>query len=125
MKKERTACQQKGQQAEEQACCYLQHHGLIMVERNYRCRYGEIDLIMQEAHEIIFVEVRSRSRIDYGNAVESIITAKKRKLIKSALHYLQQKNWLYKKNSRFDVVAIHPICGKMQMEWIKDAFTMD
>ncbi|SRR5579883_1977361 len=114
--------QEKGGQAEEEACKFLQAHGLRLLLRNYRCYHGEIDLIMQDQEHIVFVEVRSRQRTDYGNALESITPTKINKVIKAAKHFLQIKNWLYRVNSRFDVIAIHPVAGKMQIDWIKNAF---
>lgn len=114
--------QNLGKRAEEYAFLFLQKQGLKPLERNYRCYYGEIDLIMLDQDDIVFVEVRSKGRIDFGNAFESINQSKIQKLIKTATHFLQKKNWLHTKPSRFDVVAIHPVDGKMQLEWIKNAF---
>ncbi|TAK78444.1 MAG: YraN family protein [Gammaproteobacteria bacterium] len=113
---------EKGHHAEDQACQFLQAKGFRLLQRNYRCYHGEIDLIMQDQEHIVFVEVRSRQRTDYGNAVESITKSKINKLIKTAKHFLQIRKWLYRVNSRFDVIAIHPVEGKMQLEWIKNAF---
>jgi putative endonuclease len=117
--------QQIGQLAEQQACDYLQSQGLRLLQQNYRCYCGEIDLIMQEQNNIVFIEVRSRRRIDFGSAVESITLSKRKKLIRTATHFLQMKKWLYKVDSRFDIIAIHPIDGKIQLEWLKNAFTVD
>lgn len=114
--------QKKGQEAEQAACRFLQAQGLRLLEQNYRCYRGEIDLIMQDKNEIVFVEVRSRNRIDFGKPGETINKGKQKKLIKTALHFLQQKAWLFKVNSRFDVIAIHFLAGKPQLEWIKSAF---
>ena len=114
---------QIGKSAEEQACKFLLAEGLELLQKNYRCFHGEIDLIMRDKEDIVFVEVRSRSRTDYGRASESINVNKKKKLIKTATHFLQIKDWLYKVNSRFDVVAIHFQPGNMELEWIKNAFT--
>lgn len=114
-----------GQTAEQQACDFLVAQGLRLVMKNYRCYHGEIDLIMQDKADFVFVEVRSRRRTDYGNAVESINKPKQRRLMRAALHFLQMKKCLYKVTSRFDIIAIHPIAGKMQLEWIKHAFSAD
>lgn len=111
-----------GKRAEEHAWRFLQDQGLKPILRNYRCYFGEIDLIMLDRDDIVFVEVRSRRRVDFGNALESIRPGKIRKLMKTATHFLQKKHWLHKRPSRFDVVAIHPVDGKMQLEWIKNAF---
>lgn len=117
--------QETGKKAESLACQYLQAKGFHLLQQNYRCYYGEIDLIMQDLDDIVFVEVRSRHRTDFGNALESINKNKISKLVKTASHFLQKKEWLYKVNSRFDVIAIHPVDGKMQLEWIKNAFCPD
>lgn len=114
-----------GKQAERQACEYLQANGLYLLQKNYYCYHGEIDLIMQDQDDIVFIEVRSRGRIDYGNALESITKTKINKLIKTASHFLQKRKWLDKVNSRFDVIVIHPLEAKMQLEWIKNAFTVE
>lgn len=116
----------QGQFAEEQACQFLRKHGLRLLTHNYRCPHGEIDLIMQDAdHEAIFVEVRSRTNTDYGTAAESIDRHKRRKLLRSALYFLQSKNWLDRVNSRFDVIAIHFLQNNIQFDWIKNAFGID
>lgn len=114
--------QQRGKDAELAARKFLETNGLRLIHQNYRCYFGEIDLIMQHEEDIIFVEVRSRSRTDYGQAEESVNQKKKAKLIKTATHFLQMKKWLYKVNSRFDVIAIHFKEGKMRLEWLKNAF---
>lgn len=116
---------QIGKAAELDAYQFLKDQGLHMLAQNYQCYHGEIDLIMQDRDDIVFVEVRKRSRIDYGNAFETVGTSKRKKLIKAAIHFLQKKNWLYKVNSRFDIIAIHPITGIMQIEWIKNAFSVE
>jgi putative endonuclease len=116
---------QIGKNAEEEACQFLQSRGFRLLQQNYRCYHGEIDLIMQDGNDIVFVEVRCRRRSDYGNALESINKIKIHKLIKAATHFLQMKKCLHKVNSRFDVIAIHPVAGKMQLEWIKNAFSVE
>jgi len=117
--------QQLGKQAELNACQFLQAKGLRLLQQNYHCYYGEIDLIMQDQDDIVFVEVRSRSRSDYGSALESIGQTKIKKLIKAATHFLQKKNWLYQVSSRFDVIAIQTTGGNVQLEWIKNAFSAE
>lgn len=116
---------QIGQDAERNACRFLENKGLRLLVKNYRCFQGEIDLIMQDREDIVFVEVRSRSNSRYGSALESITPKKMAKLIKASTHYLQAKKCLYKVNSRFDVIAISPTPHGMQMEWIKNAFSVD
>ncbi len=119
---QQTHKQQLGRSAEETACKLLQTNGLTLLEKNFRCKMGEIDLIMQDGDHIVFVEVRSRSRTDYGKADESINRIKKNKIIKTATYYLQYKRWLNSKHGRFDVVAIHFVRGSMTLDWYKSAF---
>lgn len=111
----------RGQLAEQQACQYLQENGLKLIAQNYRAQCGEIDLIMRDGKDIVFVEVRSRKNNDYGSAVESITPNKQKKILKTTLIFLQQRNWLNKVNCRFDVIGVNPD----HLEWIQDAFTMD
>jgi putative endonuclease len=112
-----------GKLGEQQACQYLTQQGLILVCRNYRCRLGEIDLIMQEVESLVFVEVRTRSSSVYGGALESVTTAKKRKLIRAASLYLQEQKLFDKVATRFDVLSIE---GPLPtITWVKDAFGTD
>jgi putative endonuclease len=112
-----------GDVAEQKACAFLEARGLKLIARNYRSSVGEIDLIMQDNHhnhnEIVFVEVRSRAYSYYGTAVESINKTKQKKVIKSAISYLQKRDWLDKIDCRFDVIGVSPT----HIEWIKDAFS--
>lgn len=114
----------KGQQAERWVSEYLQKQGLRLLTHNYRCALGEIDLIMQDSHDVVFIEVRSRNNIFYGSAIESVDTYKQKKIIKTATHYLQKKGWLDKVDARFDIVGIRST-GANSIEWIKDAFSAD
>jgi len=114
-----------GQKAEEEACHYLQTQGLKVVTRNFRCKMGEIDLIMQDLQEIVFVEVRVRNNPNFGSGIDSVDYFKQRKLIKTATLYLSQKKWLDKVNCRFDVIGISYAKTKAAIEWIKDAFPVD
>lgn len=113
---------QIGKRAEDCAREFLERKGLTFIQKNYTCRMGEVDLIMQDKNHVIFVEVRYRSREDYGTALESVNYFKQRKIIKAATHFLQLKNWYYKVHSRFDVIAIHPVNGEMHLDWIPNAF---
>ena len=110
----------KGAEAENQACHFLQQKGLKLITRNYYCRQGEIDLIMNDNEATVFIEVRYRKNNHYGDAKESITTQKQNKIRTTALHYMQshpQKN-----NVRFDVIAITGEGPQQQLEWIQNAF---
>lgn len=110
-----------GQSAEDEALDYLKGQGLELLNRNYRCKRGEIDLIMQQGPTLIFVEVRKRTSSRYGSAVESVDRFKQAKLLYSARHYLQQHPGWHSKSCRFDIVAIEGEAGKIR--WIQNAFS--
>ena len=115
----------RGQDAEQACCRFLQQQGLKLLERNYHGRRGELDLIMLDNNTVVFVEVRYRKNNSFGGALESITASKQQKLRITAEQYLQQETRL--QNGRFDVVAM---TGKVQnnssnnytFEWIKNAF---
>lgn len=115
-----TLGQAKGRIAEEEALTFLQTHGLRLIERNYRCRYGEIDLIMEDGRAIVFVEVRYRGSIQFGGALESVDRRKQAKLLASAAHFLREKRM--DRPARFDVAALAPASGGLAVKWVKDAF---
>jgi len=110
-----------GAKAEERARIYLEQQGLRLIERNYRCRQGEIDLIMQDGGTLAFVEVRYRKSVGFGSPAESVTPSKQRRIITTANHYLQSKHERKMPPCRFDMLAI---VGKEQqnINWIKDAF---
>ena len=110
-----------GPGAETLALRHLEQAGLRLVERNYRCRGGEIDLVMLDGESLAFVEVRYRSSTRFGRAEETVTTTKQGRLVTAASHYLQRH--AVTRPARFDVVAIHPASGgKHAVEWIRDAF---
>ncbi len=110
----------RGKSAEEQARRHLEQRGLRLLESNYRCKLGEIDLIMQDGEALVFIEVRYRKSDLFGSAVESITAQKQNKLLATANHYLQRKRT--SAPCRFDVVGITGQRVDIRIEWIKDAF---
>ena len=110
--------QASGQMAEDRALAYLQQRGLKLIERNFRCKGGEIDLILAEpaSNLLIFVEVRQRSSQRYGGAAASVTRNKQAKLIIAAQIFLQRYANL--PACRFDVVAIEDDA----IAWIQQAF---
>ena len=106
-----------GQTAESRAEAFLKTRGLTLVARNWRCRFGEIDLVMQDGATRVFVEVRLRSRTDFGDAAASVTPAKQKKLLAAARQYLTTLKTL--PPCRFDVVALS---GDGEPEWIRNAF---
>mgnify|MGYP000241533353 CR=1 FL=1 len=121
-----TSSSSTGQAYELKACHYLQQHGLKLQQRNYRCRHGEIDLIMQEADSLVCVEVRYRRRSHFGDGAESVDRHKQARLIATAAHYLQAMKGSTTQAARFDVISIGPQQATNQdtndILWIKDAF---
>ncbi|MET0070749.1 MAG: YraN family protein [Candidatus Thiodiazotropha sp.] len=107
-----------GQQAEQQALDFLQSRGLKLLQRNFRCKTGEIDLVMREAETLVFVEVRYRQTNDFGRALETVTASKQRKLLATANRYLQLKR--LDSACRFDVIALNG-SGSTPVEWIKNA----
>jgi len=112
-----------GQSGETSACRYLERQGLTLVERNFRCRAGELDLIMRDGRQLVFVEVRSHHASRYATPAESVTPRKQRRLIHAALYYLQQRR--IDAPCRFDVIAITQSQGESRLQWIKDAFQAD
>jgi putative endonuclease len=109
-----------GEDKERLACAYLEGRGLRLVARNYRCRRGEIDLVMGDGDMLVFVEVRFRASTRFGTPAETIGIRKQRRLAAAAAHYLLR----HPTNAacRFDVLAI---TGKNEMDWIQNAFDVD
>jgi putative endonuclease len=110
----RTAKQIDGDAGEQQALTYLQGRGLALVERNFRCKGGEIDLVMREADTLVFVEVRKRANGRYGGAAASVTPRKQARLVLAAQLFLQR--FSFPPACRFDVVAIES--GEIQ--WLKN-----
>lgn len=112
----------QGTAAEALACRYLEAQGLVLEARNFRCREGELDLIMRAGEQLVFVEVRSRCHRRYGTPAESVTPAKQRRLLRAAAIYLQQRR--IEPPCRFDVVAILRPADEPHIEWIRDAFQL-
>ena len=109
--------------AEELAHEYLQSRGLRPVERNYRCRHGEIDLIMLDEDCLVFVEVRFRSPGAFSSAAVTVNRRKQSKLVRTAEMYLATRPGFSSRSARFDVVGVDGRTnGRRTVEWIRDAF---
>ena len=111
--------QRIGAAAEELAARHLLGHGLRIIERNFRVRGGEIDLIAKDGKTLVFVEVRLRSRGDFGGAAASITGRKQQRIILAARHYLQTHG---EQPCRFDAVLLDALDAKA-VEWIRGAFS--
>ncbi|MGC9193859.1 MAG: YraN family protein [Syntrophobacteraceae bacterium] len=111
----------KGKEGETVAADYLCECGLKILDRNFRCPLGEIDLIAKDGRTIVFVEVRSRKADDFRSPEESLAAPKFRRITKAALWYLKRQGTA-DSFMRFDVVAISWTGEKPQISWIVNAF---
>ncbi|MEJ2515153.1 MAG: YraN family protein [Gammaproteobacteria bacterium] len=111
----------RGRQAEDAALAFLTAAGLRLVSRNYRCRVGEIDLVMEDGGHLVFVEVRARSRERWGTPEETVTFRKQARLAAAARHFILAHPTRADRPMRFDVVAISP-GSKDNIRWIRAAF---
>lgn len=109
-----------GKDAETRALHFLESHGLRCVARNYRCRTGEIDLIVQDQDSLVFVEVRYRRQSRFGSGAETVDWRKQSKLVACARHYLQRHPGAASQPCRFDVLSVSGT--EIEIEWIRNAF---
>lgn len=109
-----------GKQAEHWAADFLQKQGLQLLTQNFRSRLGEIDLIMQDADMLVFVEVRQRRNTDFGGAAASVDIHKQKRLIRAAQYYLAKLGHT-SPPCRFDVILMDDAEGR-NAQWIKNAF---
>lgn len=112
LNRSRTSKQVDGDAGEDRALQYLQQQGLKLVERNFRCKGGEIDIIMQDQTTLVFVEVRKRANGKFGGAVASVTPRKQARLIIAAQTFMQ-RYWT-PPPCRFDVVAIEGV----SLDWL-------
>ena len=123
-----TSAQSIGEHSEQLALRHLQAAGLTLVTRNFRCRVGELDLVMLDGNCLVMVEVRCRATCAgtstrFPSAIESIGPQKQRKLAKAALFFLGKHKAYRDHVIRFDVVACDgPTPDRYRLQWIKDAF---
>ncbi len=110
-----------GSRAEKLAAKHLRRSGLSLIRQNYRCRLGELDLIMQDQEYLVFVEVRHRKSQSHGGALESVDYRKQKKLRRAAESYLLEFK-LHNQAARFDVVCVDGTLTKPNIQWIKNAF---
>jgi putative endonuclease len=111
---------QLGIAAEERAAQFLLASGLELLQRNYRCKMGELDLIARHGNTLIIAEVRMRSSARFGGAAASITWSKRRRIVRATRHLLARYPTLQKCAVRFDAVLIGG--NGADIEWIKGAF---
>lgn len=115
-----------GLNAETIACRYLQQRGLEIVQQNFRCRRGEIDLIMREGEYLVFIEVRCRTNQQFGGALASVDRHKQKHIIIAANYFLYIRNWVDRYPCRFDVVGLVQQDNTFVVkQWIRDAFRVN
>jgi putative endonuclease len=120
---ERISPQQSGQAAEALARQFLEQRGLRLLAQNWRCRLGELDLVMLDSDTVVFVEVRYRRYSAWGGAAESVDARKREKLSRAAQHFLQQESRWARHPCRFDVIAITADSqAPAPLNWIQNAF---
>ncbi len=115
--------QQFGKRSERLAAEYLRQKGYRILETNYRCANGEIDIIARHKTTIVFVEVKARSSRRFGSPKGAITPAKQRKISMAALEYLKRTDQM-QVSARFDVVAIDTAAGKTTIEVVENAFAL-
>ncbi|QUH27395.1 YraN family protein [Vallitalea guaymasensis] len=106
-----------GSKGEEIAAKFLEKQGYKIIDRNYRCRFGEIDIIGMDSDYLTFIEVKYRRNINTGYPIEAVGYYKQKRIIKTAMYYTKVKR-LYNVDIRFDVVEI--VNNKIRV--VKDAF---
>jgi putative endonuclease len=111
----RTELQEIGRSGEDLALAYLQQQGLELVERNFLCKTGELDLVMREGERLVFIEVRERNNPAFGGAAASISPAKQRRILRAAKFYLLR--FANMPPCRIDVVAI----DGNRINWLRNA----
>ena len=113
--------QRLDRRGEDAAAAYAVARGAKVIARNWRCRFGELDLVLEDAGEIAFAEVKTRSTAAFGGAREAVSAEKTRRIARAALAWLEA-NDAGERPCRFDVFAVTPSSGELAVEWIKDAF---
>ncbi|MGS2718992.1 YraN family protein [Paraglaciecola aestuariivivens] len=109
-----------GNRAEQQARQFLTQQGLDFVCQNYRCKSGEVDLIMRDKQELVFVEVKYRSKSQHGQAIEFFHLHKRRKFESAVMHYLQEQQLNPSVvPHRIDLIGIDGQGQQADITWLK------
>ena len=128
---------QLGQWAEQQALKLAEQQGYTLVQANYHSRFGEIDLIVVREAELLFIEVKARSKTAYAQASETVSIHKQRKMLRTALYFMNEHPHFYQYYCRFDVICFdfyqrfakslqHDFSNfTYDLQWIENAFTFD
>jgi putative endonuclease len=114
-----------GARAEEAARRFLEARGLVVLACNYRCRMGELDLVLLDEAAVVVAEVRYRARPDPVAPAASVTFRKRRRLARAAAHFLQRHARFRDHAVRFDVLALTGPLDDPRCEWLRGAFTLD
>jgi putative endonuclease len=118
-----TPRQQSGKRAEDLAAEFLRAQGCEILERNYRRRLGELDLVARERGVLVIAEVRTRAQATFGSAAASVDRRKQRRITRAAQQLLQQRADLARLPVRFDVLVVSELAApEPRIEWIRHAF---
>ena len=120
--KSNASARSDGARYEDVALAHLERAGLALIERNYNCRYGEIDLVMRERDTVVFVEVRYRRGGLFGDGIDSVHAGKRAKLVRAAGVFLVNHPRLASAACRFDVLAISGDAAAPALDWRRNAF---
>jgi putative endonuclease len=119
----RTYRQVIGQRAEDIAVEFLRARGAEILERNFRRRLGELDIVARDGETLAIVEVRTRASNRYGGAASSVDFRKQQRIVRAAMQLLQQRKDLARMRVRFDVVVVAGIGSETpQVQWLRHAF---
>jgi putative endonuclease len=114
-----------GSKGDELAVQYLKKKGYKVIEKNYHCQGGEIDLIAREGDTLVFVEIKARSSLDFGLPQDAVDRFKQKKICRAATAYLAEHRLSEDIAARFDVVAVRLTPSGPDIELIKDAFQIE
>ncbi len=110
----------KGKYGESLAKDYLISKGYVILDKNYRSKMGEIDIVAKKGETLVFIEVKARTTIDYGYPFESVNRRKQEKILKSSLLYIRQKK-LFDYQLRYDIIEIY-LAKEVKINHIENAF---
>jgi putative endonuclease len=119
-----TGKKELGKKGEDLALRFLKKRGYRIIEQNYVCKMGEMDLIAKEKDTLVFIEVKTRTSMDFGPPQLAVTSWKQRQLSKVALYFLKEKK-IEDVKARFDVVAVLLPPGGEEIELIRDAFDLN
>ncbi len=118
------ARRQTGLLGEERARSALCRAGYRILTQNYRCRYGEIDVVAEEGETIVFIEVKARRGASHGDPAQAVTRRKQGRIARTALQYMAANHMLDRK-ARFDVVTLMAEPGGWRIEILRDAFQVE